>query len=256
MHDIIKSGIVPLVRLEKIFRQSSNSAIIDLAHAVNSGKFPNEKMLSGDSDVAAHSQFQFVGLQDQAVTTSLESVLSSLPKLYGPKDVQVLAPMHARESGIKILNTFFQDKNPAIEPDWLEFKEGDKVIQTRNNYELGLFNGMVGVVKDVNEVIMTVSFDDGSTHNFDKCDEADLADLELAYAISIHKSQGSEYPVVIVVISKDHLYMLRRKLLYTAITRAKEKLIIIGDPTACKWAAENNSSDERCCLLRERLTET
>lgn len=251
LQDIINSNVVPVVHLETPFRQAPDSAIIGLAHEVNKGKFPDVTKL------APHNQVEFISCQDQELSTA--EIIFNLSEQYDRTEIQILAPMRKGASGINVINTFFQEKNPATQPTLCKFKKGDKVIQTKNNYDLDLLNGMVGSVDHVEENLsasnaiyttITVSFDDGNIHDFGV---EELSDLDLAYAISIHKSQGSEYPVVIIVLSMDHWKMLNRPLLYTALTRGKRKVIIVGDAEACKMAAKNNFSNKRCTLLRERL---
>ena len=135
---------------------------------------------------------------------------------------------------------------------FLTYKRGDKVIQTRNNYDKSIFNGDIGIIRSIDGIngILKVDFD-GNVVDYEK---PDLIDLSLAYAVSIHKSQGSEYPVVIIPLLKAHFMMLQRNLIYTAITRGKKKVIIVGDPAAYAMATNNADSNSRSTLLKERLT--
>ena len=259
LHDIITSERVPVTRLKSIFRQSHDSSIVTYSHAVKRGDEYIEKELlcSNVSDLSECREFQFVDLQHQECSTMVEEVFKFVRKLGRDpiNDMQILAPMYERSSGINALNEMFQKLNPATTSirfsNDREFKLGDKVMQTRNDYEKEIFNGTVGFVSEIANEVMAVNFH-GILIKYRK---SDLDDLTLAYAISIHKSQGSEYPIVVVVLTKDHNVMLDRKLLYTALSRAKEKVIVVGDQEAYEKAVKNDFVKERCTLLGHRLSQ-
>jgi exodeoxyribonuclease V alpha subunit len=174
-------------------------------------------------------------------------------------DVQILAPMHKGVAGVGNLNAQLQAAlNPAapgsrraLRAPAGEFRPGDKVIQLRNNYDKNLFNGDIGCVVGVDADAGTLEADfDGDRHAFER---GELGDLALAYAISIHKSQGSEYPVVVVPLLKAHFMMLQRNLLYTAITRGRKKVFLVGEPAAYSMAVRNAESKLRLTHLREKI---
>jgi exodeoxyribonuclease V alpha subunit len=174
-------------------------------------------------------------------------------------DVQVLAPMHKGAAGVANLNVQLQaalnvstHATPILRGPSGEFRAGDKVIQLRNDYDKNLFNGDIGTVLSVNASAGTLEANfDGEKHEFDR---GDLGNLALAYAISIHKSQGSEYPVVIIPLLKAHFVMLQRNLLYTGLTRGKKKVIIVGEPAAYAMAVRNSESKLRCTHLQQKIT--
>jgi exodeoxyribonuclease V alpha subunit len=170
-------------------------------------------------------------------------------------DVQVMAPMHKGLAGVANLNLQLQGalngRGGGIRTLAGEFRPGDKVIQLRNNYDKNLFNGDIGTVTSVNAEAGEIGADfDGERHSFTR---GEMGDLALAYAISIHKSQGSEYPVVVVPLLKAHFMMLQRNLLYTAITRGRTKVFIVGEPAAYAMAVRNGESKLRVTHLREKL---
>jgi exodeoxyribonuclease V alpha subunit len=171
-------------------------------------------------------------------------------------DVQVLAPMHKGIAGVANLNLRLQaalnPRAPGLRFGAGEFRPGDKLIQLRNNYDKNLFNGDIGTVTAIDAAGGTLTADfDGDVHTFDRGEAGDLAP---AYAISIHKSQGSEYPVVIVPLLKAHFMMLQRNLIYTAITRGRKKVFLVGEPAAYAMAVRNNESRQRITHLKEKLS--
>jgi exodeoxyribonuclease V alpha subunit len=192
-----------------------------------------------------------------------EYIPQHYPWLNPVNDVQVLAPMHKGVAGVANLN---QQLQAALKPARTgaasrageslrtvagEFRAGDKLIQLRNNYDTGLFNGDIGVVLSVDAGAGTLTADfDGERHAFAR---ADFGDVALAYCISIHKSQGSEYPAVVVPLLKSHFVMLQRNLLYTALTRGKKKVFLVGEPAAYAMAVRNSESKQRCTHLREKI---
>jgi exodeoxyribonuclease V alpha subunit len=189
----------------------------------------------------------------------LELVANRIPNKFGfdPwKDIQVLSPMHRGEAGVANLNTHLQE---TLNPDGQAiprkgFRVGDKVIQTRNNYELDVFNGDVGRITVVSEEVkeLHVQFEDRvALYTFD-----DLDDLSLAYAITVHKSQGSEYPALVIPLASQHYLMLQRNILYTAITRGKSLVVVVGDQKALRRALHNTDVSRRNTRLAERLRGT
>ena len=170
-------------------------------------------------------------------------------------DVQVLAPMHKGVAGVANLNASLQAAlNPharGLRGPTAEYRPGDKVIQLRNNYDKNLFNGDIGTVTAIDAAAGTLEAEfDGERHPFDR---GEFGDLALAYAISIHKSQGSEYPVVVIPLLKGHFMMLQRNLLYTAITRGKKKVLIVGEPAAYAMAVRNSESKQRVTHLQQKV---
>ena len=247
--DVISSNAVPVTWLKTIFRQAAQSGIIANAHRINRGEFPQFNA----------KDFFFVERKDpaKALETVLELVTTRIPRKFrlDPKrDIQVLTPMHRTETGVIRLNETLQAAlNPDGEPvPRKAFRLGDKVMQLRNNYELDVYNGDVGVVSLVDEEAkeMQVQFDDRVVlYGFD-----DLDDLTLAYAATVHKSQGSEYPAVVLALMPQHYLLLQRNMLYTAITRGEKLVVIVGDPKAVAMAVRNNQVTRRHTRLAERLS--
>ena len=260
LKDLIHSNRIPVTRLDIVFRQSKHSSIVHYAHAINQGQVSIPTPVNDARELVKNKDFQFVSATDQeecaAKTLDVFRIFVGQTLSLDPiNDAQALAPMHKGGAGVGNLNTILQENlNPSSESmpfGFLKFKPGDKVIQTRNNYDQGVFNGDIGIIESIDGVNGTVDVDfDGMAVSYAK---ADLLDLTLAYAVSIHKSQGSEYPVVVIPILKAHFMMLQRNLIYTAITRGKKKVVIVGDPAAYAMAARNSDSKTRCTLLKERL---
>ena len=246
--DIIASNAVPTVRLKTVFRQAAESGIITNAHRINIGESPKWN----DTDCFFIERKDPVAVRD----TILELVTQRIPKKFGYdpyKDIQILAPMHRGDAGVAQLNEQLQQ---ALNPHGLPIPRnglrlGDKVIQTKNNYELDVYNGDVGKITLVSEETkeLHIEFEDRTAlYTFD-----DLDHLSLAYAITVHKSQGSEYPALILPITTQHYLMLQRNILYTAITRAKGLVIVVGDPKALHRALNNTDTTRRNTRLAERL---
>jgi exodeoxyribonuclease V alpha subunit len=213
------------------------------------------------ADVKAWSDLTFVAADsaEDCVEKILELCTKFIPqnwKWFHPvNDVQILAPMYKGAAGVGNLNARLQAAlNPhrtGLRAGAGEFRVGDKIIQLRNDYDKNLFNGDIGAVTAVGPEAGTLAADfDGESHAFDR---GDLGNLALAYAISIHKSQGSEYPVVIIPLLKAHFMMLQRNLLYTAITRGKKKVLIVGETAAYAMAVRNSDSKKRCTHLQEKI---
>ena len=251
--DLIKSGAVPATKLDFIFRQDTSGLIVTNAHHVNAGE-PLE-VRQGDTD------FYFMRCEDpeMCVKRAIEFMTTRIPRKFGMdplEDVQVLVPMRKNVLGTDNLNVELQKAlNPrgdTIVRGGTMFRTGDRVMQLRNNYDKDVYNGDVGFVKAVNsdDRSMVVNFDGRPV----KYDGGDLDELVLAYATTIHKSQGSEYPAVIVIIHTQHYVMLQRNLLYTAITRGKRLVLLMGVPYAIDQAIKTNTVRERRTSLAERLS--
>jgi exodeoxyribonuclease V alpha subunit len=250
--DLIASGCISTVRLKTIFRQAAESGIISNSHRINRGEEPvYEKS----------EDFFFIERDDpeKALDTVLELVTQRIPdkfELDPMKDIQVLAPMHRGSVGVSSLNSRLQDAlNPSGQPiPRRNFRVGDKVIQVRNNYDLDVFNGDMGIIRGVNveEQEVRVEYEGRGLVAYDF---NDLDNLSLSYAITIHKSQGSEYPALVMPLVWEHYVMLQRNVLYTGITRAKRLVVLVGDPKAMKRALKNTDSTRRNTRLAERLKE-
>jgi exodeoxyribonuclease V alpha subunit len=254
--DIIGSGAVPTVRLTEVFRQAARSRIITSAHQINQGKMPDLAKSEGETD------FYFVPAADpdQAVSRILELVQSRIPRRFGLdpiRDVQVLCPMNRGGVGARSLNIELQAAlNPSgetkVERFGWTFAPGDKVMQIENDYDKEVYNGDIGYVEgvDVDEGELTASFDGRSvTYAFGELDT-----LVPAYAATIHKSQGSEYPAVVIPVMTQHYTMLQRNLLYTGVTRGKQLVVLVGQRQAVAIAVKNASGRRRWSKLDEWLT--
>jgi exodeoxyribonuclease V alpha subunit len=264
LKDVIASGIVEVVRLTEIFRQAQLSMIVTNAHRVNRGEMPvfNRNLVKGvDAD------FFFIREEDPEKVTELvrDLVARRLPrymKCNPIDDIQVMAPMRRTVTGVDNLNLLLREAlNPGgrgkreIRMGAFILRESDKVMQIRNNYDKMVFNGDIGrVVKaDPEEQEVVVAFDESDGLRRVTYEQHELDELALSYAISVHKSQGSEYPVVVMPITTQHYVMLQRNLLYTAITRAKRMVVLVGTPKALAIAVKNDTQDMRYSGLNERL---
>jgi exodeoxyribonuclease V alpha subunit len=257
LKDMISSGIVPVTNLTRIFRQAAESLIIVNAHRINQGNFP---LLPSNNHSKSLSDFYFIRQEDpeKVLSIILDLVCNRIPKRFrfDPVDqVQVLTPMQRGTLGAANLNHHLQHTlNPQKDLlSWgaRSFKVHDKVMQIRNNYDKKVFNGDIGRIKhmdpDSQEVV--VLFDDRLvTYDFSELDE-----LALAYAISVHKSQGSEYPVVVIPIMTQHYILLQRNLIYTAVTRAKKLVVLVGTWKALAIGIKNDKTRKRYTLLKERF---
>ncbi|KKR96760.1 MAG: ATP-dependent exonuclease V, alpha subunit-helicase superfamily I member [candidate division TM6 bacterium GW2011_GWE2_41_16] len=250
--DCIKSQQIPCVRLREIFRQAQGSLIVLNAHRINAGEMPLTSSEPG-------KEFIYIPDRDpEHLTSHIRNTLFKTVHAYGlmPTDVQVLVPMNRGVVGTIALNKVLQDMlNPSARASialaGYTLREGDKVMQIRNNYTKDVFNGDIGIVHAVDQEsrLVEVFFDDRSVSY-----EADeLSEIVLAYATTIHKGQGSEYPAVIVPLFMQHYMLLQRNLLYTALTRAKKLCILIGEPKAIAIATKNNKSTQRLTLLQSYL---
>lgn len=255
LRDIIDSRVVPVVTLDEIFRQAAESRIVKNAHAILRGEMPES------SDPSAPQADFFVISRrdpDEAARTLLELVTERIPKRFSlsPRDdIQVLTPMHRGPAGTIALNQALQKalnpSGPALERRGTHYRVGDKVMQTKNDYDRDVYNGDVGIVSRVEpeEERLAVKFDDREV----VYEDAALDVLTLAYATSIHKSQGSEYAAVVVPLLTTHFVMLSRNLVYTAVTRAKRLCVLVADPRALGLALAETRREERVTRLAERL---
>ena len=254
LKDIIDSGAIPVIELNQIFRQAQKSAIIVNSHKIINGQMPEIDNRQKDSD------FFFIreGNPVRATEKIASLVKERIPRKFGFNpfiDIQVLAPMNRGEIGTEALNNALQQiLNPSgfeIIRNGRKFRIGDKVMQIRNNYDREVFNGDLGFILDIIPENQSVTVNiDGRDISYDY---SDLEELVLAYAVSVHKSQGSEYPAVIIPIMTQHNIMLARNLIYTGITRGKKLVILVGSLKAMSTAVQNNKTAERYTWLSERL---
>ncbi len=265
LDDLIGSGVIPTVCLKEVFRQSGESLIVTNAHRINDGQHP----ILGSTD----KDFFFVRRDDETMIAKAVADLISdrLPRAYGKSikdDIQIITPSKRGLGGVEVLNKEIQARiNPPaqfkkeITAHSSVFRVGDRVMQITNDYEIewernqsygiGIYNGDIGVIEDIfaDDRYMNIRFDDRLVHyEFDKLDE-----LELAYAITVHKSQGSEYPVVIIPMYKCSPLLMSRNLFYTAVTRARRMVVLVGRPEIPGIMVENNREIQRYTTLRHRL---
>ncbi len=257
--NMIDSDVIATVRLTEIFRQAADSHIIINAHRINHGEMPLEtpSQDNGPSDfyvIPADSPEEIQRKLVQVVTRRIPQRF----KLHPFKDIQVLSPMNRAGLGTRALNSLLQgqlnpDAQPRIERYGWTFAPGDKVIQTVNNYDKDIFNGDIGRITHINKQdnIVTIEFEGRELlYDFNELDE-----IALAYATTIHKSQGSEYPAVVIPLATQHFTLLQRNLLYTGVTRGKQLVVIVGQLKAIAMAVNNQKSNQRLTRLTERLQE-
>jgi exodeoxyribonuclease V alpha subunit len=255
LSDIMDSGRVRVFALTKIFRQAQKSPIVRHAHDIRNGQMPDFKA----REEQGLSEFYFIENQhsDKVVATIIELCANRIPRTFPHiTDFQVLTPMHRGEAGTINLNQQLQAVlNPGkggIDSHGITFRSGDKVMHLKNNYEKEVFNGDIGQVTEVSKADGTLVVDyDGRSVTYDLLD---LDELSLAYAVSVHKSQGSEYGAVIIALTMAHFPLLQRNLLYTALTRGKHLVIMVGSSRAVHTAFENNRTRLRRSGLKDRLT--
>jgi exodeoxyribonuclease V alpha subunit len=257
LRNMISSGIAPVTRLNSIFRQAADSKIITNAHLINQGKFPIFSKENGDF-------FLFPAEDATAAADWIVDIVSErIPQKFGfvaVRDIQVLAPIYRGPAGVIALNERLQEKLNPPANNKLErklygtvFRLGDKVMQTQNNYDKDVYNGDIGFVRSIDVVEQTLILDfDGRTATYDW---SDADQLTLAYVVSIHKAQGSEFPVVVMPVVTQHYTMLQRNLFYTAITRARKLCVLAGSPRAISMAVRNNKVAQRFTALEWRLGE-
>lgn len=257
LHDLITSREVPAVKLTEVFRQAAESRIITAAHAINRGELPDLKP-------APDADFFFMERNsgEEIQQTIVQLVRDRLPAKYGfepGRDIQVLCPMNRQLLGTRAFNEVLQEAlNPPhemkfeVERFGLKFRTGDKVIQTRNNYDKEVFNGDIGHIRaiETEPLKVIVSFEE----HLVEYDPGELDELQLAYAITIHKSQGSEFPCVIVPLAMAQFIMLDRSLIYTGVTRGKRLVIIVGEQKALGMAVRNAEARKRWTGLADRMS--
>ena len=260
LRDIIDSGAVPVVRLTKIFRQAAASRIILNAHRINGGEFPDLSNGAGTDFF-----FQKAEEPEKAAEIIVDLVKNRLPKFYHvpPQAIQVLTPMQRGVVGAANLNQLLQaavnppvkdfkgNPGPELHRGGYTFRAGDKVMQIKNNYDKEVFNGDIGTIEkiDPEDRTLTVRFDDRGI----EYDATELDEMVLAYATTVHKAQGAEYPIVVMPVMMSHFMMLQRNLLYTGVTRAKKTLVLVGQKKAVGYCVRNVTVDKRNTLLAERL---
>jgi exodeoxyribonuclease V alpha subunit len=257
LRDIIGSGVIPCVRLTQIFRQAARSLIVTNAHRINAGELPQVPPPG-----ATDADFFIVERRDpeRARDTVVELLTSRIPHRFGfdpVRDVQVLTPMNRGPAGALALNQALQaalnPSGPSLVRGARTYRVGDKVMQLRNDYDRNVFNGDVGLVASIDpeDGTLTARFDDRDV----AFDAADLNDLVLAYACTVHKSQGSEYPAVVIPFLTAHFMMLSKNLLYTAVTRGKRLVVLVSDGRALELALSSRRQDDRRTHLAERLAQ-
>lgn len=252
LRDIIDSGTVPVIRLTRIFRQAQTSRIVMSAHAVNAGRLP---------DLSNGRETDFFFLREEDPEKVAESIVDlvgrRLPGAYGigADSIQVLTPMQRGVVGAASLNIALQQSlngnGDSLSRGGYTFRKGDRVMQLRNDYDKEVFNGDLGYITEVNleDRVLKVDFDGRET----EYDSSELDELSLAYATTIHKAQGSEYPVVVIPVMMNHFVMLQRNLIYTGITRARKVCVLIGQLKALSYAVRNLTVQKRNTRLKERL---
>jgi exodeoxyribonuclease V alpha subunit len=254
---IIDSGVVSVVRLTEVFRQAAHSRIITTAHRINEGMMPERSAKEAETD------FYFIDRAEpeQIAATLLDMVKTRIPGKFGfdpIRDIQMLCPMNRGSLGIRELNVKLQDElnparpeEPVVEKFGWQFRPRDKVIQTENNYDKDVFNGDIGQIVKIDPVEreVTVKFDQREVvYDFGELDE-----VALAYAITIHKSQGSEFPAVVIPLATQQYLLLQRNLVYTGITRGKKLVVVVGQRKALAIAVRNNKTEQRFSGLLARL---
>lgn len=256
LRDLIASGAIPSIKLDKIFRQSEQSLIVRNAHLINSGRFFE---LAGEGK-ESESDFFFIEENDpdRVIAQVIELVSKRIPRRFGlsPRtDIQLLTPMRRFQLGADNMNVILQGiinpRGEAFTRFGRIYRTGDRVMQLRNNYDKDVYNGDIGIIRSIDNDEMQVAVDYDARTVFYDFNEAD--ELNLAYASSIHKSQGSEHPAVIILMTTQHFKLLQRNLLYTAITRARKLVCLIGSKKAVSIAIHNNLTADRRTGLKERM---
>jgi exodeoxyribonuclease V alpha subunit len=257
LRDLIESGVVPVVRLTEVFRQAASSKIITNAHLIRQGQMPDLRTAESGSD------FYFVerDTPEEIAATLIKLIQDRMPtrlRLDPIRDIQVLCPMNRGSIGVRELNTALQGAlnparpgEPVAERFGSRFQVRDKVIQTENDYKKEVFNGDIGTIERIDPVEqeLSIRFDDRLV----KYDFGELDEVSLAYAVTIHKSQGSEFPAVVMPVAMQHFMLLQRNLIYTGITRAKRLLVLVGQKKALGIAVRNDQSRKRYSGLLSSL---
>ena len=256
LKDMIRSGKMPVVRLENVFRQAEVSPIVRNAHKINHGQMPD--FIEGPDSEFALREFT----DEQTAAEYVARTYAQLTRDGDWRRVQVLSPMHKSPCGVQNLNKILQQyinppsaTKPEVNIPGNVLRVGDKVMQTRNNYEKDVFNGDIGRVYKIEGKTVTVLYPERPEGDFVSYSQSECEELQLAYAMSVHKSQGSEYPFVLLLMVPSHFVMLQRNLLYTAVTRAKQRVLVVGSKRAVLTAVENDRTRRRYSLLAERLQE-
>jgi exodeoxyribonuclease V alpha subunit len=259
LRDLLAAETIPTVTLTELFRQAQNSQIVVAAHQINRGEVPEPPV--GDTDL----YLVRINNPDRASTIVKELVSTRIPQHFGLDpihDIQVISPMYQGPAGVATLNEELQLLlNPPgrgkseLKRAGRLFREGDKVMQIRNDYEKEVFNGDVGIVTaiDPNENMLAVNFDDGRDSYEIVYESSEIDELVLAYALSVHKAQGSEFPAVVMPLLTRHFMLLQRNLLYTALTRARQLCVLVYQPRALTIAVQTVTLDRRYTRLAERL---
>ncbi|HEX4403440.1 MAG TPA: ATP-dependent RecD-like DNA helicase [Polyangia bacterium] len=266
LRDVIDSGAVPTVRLTEIFRQAAESLIVTNAHRIHDGELPELGVAPGTGAAEDKRDFFFIEEDDPAKAALVvrDLVATRLPRRYGlrPHEIQVLAPMHRGELGAGNLNQLLQEAltpgAPGIQRGARLYRVGDKVMQVRNDYDKEVWNGDIGVIARAETsdgaASLTVRFEERDGEREVEYDSDELDELALAYAATVHKSQGSEYAAVVVPVHTQHFVMLQRNLLYTAVTRGKRLVVLVGSRKALSLAVRNADVTLRCSGLAVRLS--
>ena len=255
LKDIIQCGTMPVVRLHEVFRQAEVSPIVRNAHRINRGLLPE---CIPDSDF---SMTEFA--DEEAAAAYITNLYADETETEGWQSLQILSPMHKGACGVQNLNTLLQARvNPPSslkeeirQPGGMVLRLGDKVMQIRNNYEKDVYNGDIGQIVNITGKTVKVWYPERQDGEYVTYEEGETDELQLAYALSVHKSQGSEYSRVVLALVPGHYIMLQRNLLYTAVTRAREKVVLVGTKAALQTAVANDRTRRRYSLLKERLQE-
>ena len=256
LKDIIQCGKMPVARLHEVFRQAEVSPIVRNAHRINRGLLP---------ECAADSDFSMTEFADEELAADyITNLYVSASEKDGWQSLQILSPMHKGPCGVQNLNRLLQDRvNPPsslkeeiLQPGGVALRLGDKVMQIRNNYEKDVYNGDIGQIVNITGKTVKIWYPERPDAEYVTYGEGETDELQLAYAMSVHKSQGSEYSRVVLVLVPGHYIMLQRNLLYTAVTRAREKVELVGTKAALQTAVANDRTRRRYSLLKERLQES
>lgn len=249
LRDLIRSKSIPAVQLEEVFRQAADSGIVRISHRIRKGWLPE---IEEYPDCVFFENTNPQVIAEKIAELCIELAQEGFDIV---NDVQVLSPMYRAECGVENLNKLLQSKLNAkgqrvrFGSEVTAFRVGDKVMQTRNNYDKSVYNGDIGIVELCGDNGMVVNF----YGNQVLIDAENIRDIQLAYAITVHKSQGSEYPVVLLALCKEHMALLSRTILYTAVTRARKKMIVVGSMIALRRAVENERSSKRWTMLETQL---